>query len=213
MFSQEELARCNHRGLVIGPEENLEAFRARVDRAVTSSPIPLPLFGAAPDYIEFTDKKVPFWQAGYAEGHRVTLSKRVPKDELLAHEAVHVLRSEFNEPQFEEYFAYQTSKRWYRRFFGPMLKSNLDVGIFVTASALALVHLAPFLIVLTFFLTRRLLDGYFIKRAIKALAPLTSNPLHLLVRMTDLEIRHCSPALFENNTLRWKQIKDCLTNP
>lgn len=207
MFSKEELARYNKRGLVIGPAESIDSFKRRALSMSPKEPIPLPLYGAAPDYIEFTDEKVPFWQGGYAEGHRVTLSKRVNKNELLQHEAVHVLRSHFEEPQFEEYFAYQTSKHWYRRFFGPMLKSNIDVGFFVAASALALLHLGPLLLTLAFFLIRRLIDGYYIKRAIKVLKPLTPHPLHLLVRMTDREIRHCNPALLKSTGYRWQQIK------
>ena len=41
-------------------------------------------------------------------------------EEIYAHECVHMARFAFQEPWFEEILAYQTSKRAWRRFLGPL---------------------------------------------------------------------------------------------
>lgn len=53
-------------------------------------------------------------------------------DEILAHEMVHFLRASFAEKQFEEHFAYLTSKHILRRVFGPLAASSKEVFSFLT---------------------------------------------------------------------------------
>lgn len=53
------------------------------------------------------------------------------RDELVAHELVHVGRMKFEEPKFEEVLAYRTSSSAFRRWFGPMVQSSLESMLFV----------------------------------------------------------------------------------
>lgn len=53
------------------------------------------------------------------------------RDELLAHEMAHVGRTAFDEPHFEEFLAYRSSKSPFRRWFGPIFKSYWESMLFV----------------------------------------------------------------------------------
>lgn len=44
------------------------------------------------------------------------------RDEILAHEAVHAARCGFNEDRYEEFFAYMTSEKKWRRVLGPIFQ-------------------------------------------------------------------------------------------
>ena len=56
------------------------------------------------------------------------------RDELISHECSHVGRMAYQEPLFEEIFAYQSSQSGVRRFLGPLLRNSLEalllVGLF-----------------------------------------------------------------------------------
>lgn len=49
------------------------------------------------------------------------------REEILAHEAVHAARSGFDESRFEEFFAYMTSEKKWRRVLGPILQKPWEV--------------------------------------------------------------------------------------
>lgn len=53
------------------------------------------------------------------------------RQELIAHELAHVGRMMFDEPKFEEFFAYQTSPSRFRRWFGPIVKSSFESILFL----------------------------------------------------------------------------------
>lgn len=53
------------------------------------------------------------------------------RNELIAHELVHVGRMMFEEPKFEEILAYKTSKNAFRRWCGPIVQSSTESIIFV----------------------------------------------------------------------------------
>ena len=53
------------------------------------------------------------------------------REEILAHEAVHGARSAFNENVSEEFFAYMTSEKKYRRVLGPILKRPWEAWPFM----------------------------------------------------------------------------------
>lgn len=53
------------------------------------------------------------------------------RDELLAHELVHVGRMMFEEPHFEEILAYRTSKSSWRSWLGPLVQSSKESAWFV----------------------------------------------------------------------------------
>ncbi|MFA5250004.1 MAG: hypothetical protein WC371_01160 [Parachlamydiales bacterium] len=60
-------------------------------------------------------------------------------EEILAHELVHFLRSAFQEAVFEEHFAYLTSQKILRRYFGPLLRSTKEGMFFLGLLLLGLV--------------------------------------------------------------------------
>ena len=52
-------------------------------------------------------------------------------EEVLAHEVVHAMRMQFDEPKFEEIFAYKTSRRLYRRLMGPLFQKPWEANLFL----------------------------------------------------------------------------------
>ncbi|MFQ5729523.1 MAG: hypothetical protein ACE5GN_04095 [Waddliaceae bacterium] len=62
-----------------------------------------------------------------------TYLKIYNRDEFLAHELSHVGRMKFEEPTFEEFFAYRTSRSCFRRWFGPIVKSFWESLLFLVA--------------------------------------------------------------------------------
>ena len=61
------------------------------------------------------------------------------EEERLSHELCHVGRMGFEEKQYEEVLAYQTSTSPFRRFFGPLFQSNLDSILLVSLLGLIVV--------------------------------------------------------------------------
>lgn len=56
------------------------------------------------------------------------------RDELVAHELCHVARSGIDAKKFEEFFAYKTSPKKFRRGFGSALYSTIDTYMILIAS-------------------------------------------------------------------------------
>ena len=59
-------------------------------------------------------------------------------EEVLSHEMFHAARVHYNEPKYEEIFAYMTSKSSFRRFLGPLFQSPKESYLFVILLILAL---------------------------------------------------------------------------
>lgn len=53
------------------------------------------------------------------------------RDALVAHEFSHVGRMMFEEPRFEEVFAYRSDPSAFRRYFGPIMQSSWESALFV----------------------------------------------------------------------------------
>ena len=51
--------------------------------------------------------------------------------EVLSHEAVHAARMQFDEPLFEEIFAYRTSPYFWRRWLGPLFQEPWEAYLFL----------------------------------------------------------------------------------
>ncbi len=188
------------------------------------------LFGVAPDWIEgfYSDKKLSFWQGAATwicelNGEQtipiLQLRKELksgklmsiyPVQEVLAHESVHAVRSAFNEPKFEEIFAFQTSKNTFRKLFGPLFRTPLGTYFFALTlvfsflSQLAILifswpspklyftfTLLPFF-TLVFFALRLMKDQFLLLRCLKRLSSLFSqdvSPKAVALRLTDKEIK------------------------
>jgi len=63
---------------------------------------------------------------------RRTLPPWYKKEELIAHELAHVGRMQFEERRFEEMLAYESSKRGWQRYLGPLIRAPWESLLFVT---------------------------------------------------------------------------------
>lgn len=70
------------------------------------------------------------------------LGKLYRRSELIAHELSHIGRMVYQEPQFEEIFAYQSSHSKWRRWLGPIVQSSKETLFFILL--LSLVVMADF---------------------------------------------------------------------
>ena len=133
-------------------------------------------------------------------------------EELVAHEAVHAARLGFGPgtgDRFEEILAYATSKRGWRRVFGPLFRSSKEVSLFcfVLVGAVSLQMIGSliesrmlFLLSLLFpwaflmgFVARLFWSRRVFQRAYKKLeGKVLPHPLAVLVRLTDREIEELS---------------------
>lgn len=86
--------------------------------------------GAATWISEKEDLRLPLIQLRekFEEGR---LFKFYYREEVLAHEAVHAARMQFDEPLYEEIFAYKTSPGFFRRFFGPLFQRPWEAYFFI----------------------------------------------------------------------------------
>lgn len=199
------------------------------------------VFGMAPDWIVafYSNKKLPFWQgaATWIEGDTVTIQLRrgfkkgaylglYQREEVLAHELVHLTRMSFHEPKYEEVFAYLTSKWTFRRFLGGLFRSPKESLIFLlltTTPPLLVwlnmekalyVYIAP--VAFAGFLFFRLLWAHIcLNRCLSKIDKLFKAPLAFCLRLTDREISlfsHISPqkilAFIDRQTsFRWQFIR------
>jgi len=128
------------------PNDNPEILKesnTRLSALFDISPAWIPIF--------FSNYKLPFWQGGCAWIFQMTADSPTAaliqlrrtfqrathylgiyeREELLTHELAHTGRMAFNEPAFEEVFAYHSSHSSFRRWFGPILQSSVESVIFV----------------------------------------------------------------------------------
>jgi hypothetical protein len=200
-------------GFIPGPGESFEAFQKRVDliKSQTSNPkLFMKALGISFDtitpitshFFSITTKKgLPFWIGAMTylyEHEGITIpvlelpkKKRgfiLSKEEILAHEKVHFLRSAFNEPRFEEILAYQTSISRLRKLISPLFQKTWESTLCIFL--LLLLPIFPFipLSMLALALTRLLRNQYLFKRAQTHLSLLYKNPTELLTLLTDREI-------------------------
>lgn len=111
------------------------------------------MYDIAPDWIPlfFSNYKLSFWHGGCAWIFQMTEEEPTtaliqlrssllysPKylglyrrEELLTHELCHVGRMMFQEPRYEEFFAYQTSCFRIRKWLGPILQSSVESVCFL----------------------------------------------------------------------------------
>lgn len=139
------------------------------------------------------------------------------REEILAHEAVHAARSGFEESRFEEFFAFWTSERAYRRILGPIVRRPWEVWplliLFFAGIFSPFFHiLASALIVFAFL---RLIRGHWIlKKAFRHLLPFVKGEREaraVLFRLMDCEIIALAKGKLalkgEENSLRRRALK------
>ncbi len=162
MLSDIDLLALNKRGLIPGPQENAEQFLQRINRDEQVENQLTPdewkeahtctqnLFDFSADWVKafYSKKQLPFWQGavtwmgdppliqlhpGLKKGNYLRLYSR---KEVLAHEAVHAMRTPLSASRFEEYFAYLTSRSW-RSKFGPLFRTSGEGTLFLCLLALS----------------------------------------------------------------------------
>lgn len=249
-LTSEDLLKLGRRGLIPGPKEDEEQFLERIELTLKRSSeeeipeedweealhITAQLYGVEPDWIPafYSDKGLRPWEGAaiwmdkrsskiqlrtaFRKGSFLKIYKRA---EVLSHEAVHAARFAFNEPRFEEIFAYKTSSKTWRKILGPLFRTPLETGLFLLAliasAVLPFLFFLPWLLLLIFgvrlFLSHRTLSCAQQKCEKILLNPAQS--LCVLLRLTDKEICFFSKAstqeinayIFEQTTLRWHSIK------
>lgn len=195
------------------------------------------LFHVKPLYIcaYYSKKGLAPWQgaASWIEGrelHSIQLQPGLRKGcylglygrgEILAHEAVHAARSGFEESGAEEFFAYMTSERRWRRVLGPLVQKPWEVWPFLLGCLGGVVW--PISHVLT---TLWIGVGFFrlirqhrrLKRASDHVLKRVGDPRRaraVLFRLTDEEI--CAFAkgapIAGDSSLRWRVIRHYLEEP
>lgn len=210
------------------------------------------LYGFSPDWIvaHYSDRNLSFFQGAATwitekKGLRIPLVQLRRKletgrllglygrEEVLAHEAVHAARMQFDEPLFEEIFAYQTSPRFWRRLLGPLFQKPWEAYVFLIALLIPIaieitlffdVSLGPFeqlrllpLAIFLYLFCRLLSLRWILWRAKKRLKTLLKDPKKswaVAFRMTDREIfrfafqkdEKLTDYLKEQKNLRWDQI-------
>jgi len=150
-----DLVDWNQRGLIPGPDEGEEMFFKRCANlpiySIHSS-LSTQLFDIQPNWVEiiYKNKGLRPWEGAcvWIDHHRVVLQLKksflkkkkylgYSRDEVIAHELVHVARSGFEEPIFEEVLAYQTASSKFRRFFGPLFRSTKETKAFIALLGVA----------------------------------------------------------------------------
>ncbi len=255
MHKDKELIDKNRRGLIHAPDESEEAFLLRCHQACLSdsavkSKRAKRLFDIEPDWvhIRYSDQRLRLWEGGctWIEADQVTLQLRkvfekkkrylgYSREEIFAHELVHVVRNGFEEPVFEEVLAYQTSPSWLRRFFGPIFRSPKESLFFVGALFIMLLSTLfatfqtfVYLGTLSFvsYGTFRLIRTQRIfARAREQIAQIVGKQraLAVMIRLTDREIIRFSTMEKEQivsyavklsrTQVRWRQIRSAYLRP
>lgn len=132
--------------------------------------------------------------------------------ELIAHELAHVGRTLYQEPQFEEFFAYQSSSSRFSRWIGPMVQSSKESFFFILLLGLVIltdvallstgikmgtlawgIRLLPLALIVYAFV-RLIYRHHILKRCLQKLKAFQSHnqAKHLLYRLRDKEIKNFS---------------------
>lgn len=255
----EALERLNCSGLFPAPGQADDVFWNKVDHVLSqanfSEPFPdlLARFDVKPYWVsvETGNQGLQFWEgavlwqeqmdAGFVVP-KIQLSDRVQRfytrDELMSHEMVHAVRSDFAEEQFEEVLAYATSPRAWRRWLGPFFRNPTEASVFLWTALFTMVMqcvevatewtagwlLFPWIPIcfISIGAARLQRTHRFFRRCLRNLAKVLSDPEKkwaVIVRMSDAEIRACSQmkpneiqefvAQQKEKSLRWKMLSLC----
>ncbi len=196
------------------------------------------LFHVKPLYIcaFYSNRNLAPWQgaAAWVEGrnlHSVQMRKGLEKgaylnlyrrEEILSHEAVHGVRSSFNENSAEEFFAYMTSEKKWRRVLGPIFRRPWEAWPFLFFMLGGILYAPLYLggAIWAGFGFWRLIQGHArLKKAAERIHQITKEPRKtraVLFRLTDEEIRQFSKGISiesyaeKQTCLRWKVIRNYL---
>lgn len=230
-MTDQELLALNAKGFIPGPGESEERFKDRVHMTPAQGQwVSLhlkELFDFEPRSLNvvYSNRGLALWQgaACWIEDGIPTLQLReaflkgtyfgiYSREEILAHEAVHAARAAFEEPENEEFFAYASSEKKWRRVLGPVLKRPWEA--WATLGVAAMGFFWPLLPI--FWLGWgfwRLIRQH---RRLAVAARVLQGRLKdqkkvraVLFRLTDQEIRELAKGRYpeEDQTLRWRLIR------
>lgn len=194
------------------------------------------LFDVKPLYIcaFYSNQHLAPWQgaAAWIEGralHAIQLRKNLKngsylgiyqREEILAHEALHAARSGFNEDRFEEFFAYMSSEKSWRRVLGPIIQRPWEIWPFVAGALLGVIWPFCYLAsaVWAFFGFLRLISRHLtLRQAAQSLMKDTESrekTRAILFRLTDQEIGQLATGQriydLASKDLRWRIIRTYL---
>ncbi len=238
IVNNNHLPQLFQRGLIPGPAESEELFLNRLsllqsEKVLHGDEIPetdwntafdttRSIYGIAPDWVAgfLSHKKLSFWEAGatweLADGQcAIQVNDRKAfalRTEVLAHELVHVARSAFEEPRFEELLAYRTSSKPWRRWIGPLFRRPWQAWLMIasTIADMGMIWNGMFPC-----FTLALLGGFIVflgwdqRRLLQCLKRLPSAKLVLC--LTDREIVSIAKGSnlgdLDDGSLRWQMIK------
>lgn len=184
--------------------------------------------------------KLPFWIGGvvwicsednvavpilqlrrhFRKRHRINLY--LP-EEICMHEALHAIRTTFEEPKFEEFLAYSTSPNSLHKWLGPLFQSSYESTIFLICllfgslvSFFSYLATLPFFLYLCFLILRLYSRHKAISASIKNIENLFPriDAFSIIIHLTDKEILQFSKMSKEElslymrsqSCLRWRQI-------
>jgi hypothetical protein len=238
-MTDEELLNLNRRGFIPGPDESEESLRKRANEKRETLPREHlewtreqlnELFDFSPDSLDivYSNKQLAPWHgaACWVEEGRAKLQLRegfrkgtylglYSRDEVLAHEAVHAARLLFNEPENEEFFAYASSPKAWRRALGPIVKRPWEVWVWAVLLMFGMIWEIGFFLAACWTLAGfvRLIRQHLIRKAaashlMKRLKSVKKTRA-VLFRMTDEEIRKLSRgnSVDGDASLRWRLIR------
>jgi len=119
------------------PPAHLEWVRAHLNELFGFYPESLPTYysnhklmpwQAAVTWIEPGSSPIVQMREGLKKGSYLGIYSR---EEILSHEAVHAFRSAFKDDRWEEYFAYMTSEKQWRKVLGPIVKNPWEIWPFL----------------------------------------------------------------------------------
>lgn len=197
--------------------------------------------GCHPDRMSayYSNRGLSFWQgaATWIEKGRAVIQLRkgfkkgrylgiYTREEVLAHELAHGCRETFDEPRYEEIFAYALSSHPWRAYVGPLFRSSWEPALFLALTAAAslgsllyreaLWFFSALLLVYLLFLELRLfLARKTLQRALSNLEALVPQPLAFAFRLSDEEIALFSRLSSEEiklyiqkeNSFRWRFLR------
>lgn len=171
--------------------------------------------GAATWIIERNDLRIPLIQLKekFESG---SLHKMYHREEVLAHEAVHAARMQFDEPVFEEFFAYQTSPHWWRRLFGPIFQRQWEAYVFIVLLLIPLaVEVARFIPFIFFglLLIRLSFLHLTLALAMRKMKPMLKNPSKKWAAALFLKDREIFQFAYSSKPIkqtdfRWKMMRE-----
>lgn len=228
LLKEVDLCSLSRKGWILAPSETKDHLFSRKDKLSQEMGLEkrsgiLPLTQSLYDFqceeffVLYSDDSLRSWQGAVLWEYESKQGDKYPvvqlrksfsngflglydQEEILAHELVHVARFAFKEPLFEEILAYQTSKCFFRRFFGPLFLYPFESALLAIFSLMAPIFSLFFesfwgvfllIFLFCFFLIRLfLLQSLFLisRKKIEKMGVSSAFSLAVILRLSDIEI-------------------------